>query len=534
IAALTSVLINFLGSLFFAFAHNGDRPPALSWRVAAVGLIGYTVLLRLVYLGLPDLLPEEAYYWNYAQHPSMSYLDHPPMVAWLIGLGTTLFGDTEFGVRLGAVLCWFITAGFCFALARDLFGKGTGLIAIMLTAVLPFFFLFGFFMTPDAPLTVCWAGSLFFLERALLAGRTKAWWGAGICIGLGMLSKYTIALLGPATLAFLLLDPPSRRWLRRPEPYLAALLAALMFSPVILWNMHHGWASFLFQSANRLKEQSQFGLPMLLVAMALLITPAGLLDAFRAIFSSHSEPGGAPHASRRLFTGVFTLLPLAVFVLFSLRHEVKNNWTGPVWLAALPAVARWFSTAPSAIPGRLETLCWRMWPLTLAVVVLLFGGFLHLITLGLPGIRVGGDMDLPVAWEEIGRDVEEVAERVRANLGAEPLVLGMDKYAMASELAFYRRHGREGVEQTSSRHHFGGTGLMYSFWFPVQEYAGRTLILISLDRKNLEGRQLPWWARLDPIEERTIFKHGQPVRYWCRIAHEYRPPPPEQCDWTSR
>ena len=199
--------------------------------MAAIGLIGYTVLLRLVYLGLPDLLPEEAYYWNYAQHLDLGYLDHPPMVAWLIGLGTAVFGDTEFGVRIGAFLCWFVTAGFCFALARDLFGKGTALVTVMLAAVLPFFFLFGFFTTPDAPLTACWAGALFFLERALLAGRARAWWGAGICLGLGMLSKYTIVLLAPATLAFLLLDRPSRRWLRRPEPYLAALAGGPAVQP---------------------------------------------------------------------------------------------------------------------------------------------------------------------------------------------------------------------------------------------------------------------------------------------------------------
>ena len=93
-------------------------------------------------------------------------------------------------------------------------------------------------------------------------------------------------------------------------------------------------------------------------------------------------------------------------------------------------------------------------------------------------------------------------EQIGKDLGIEPLVVGMDKYALASELAFYRRHGKEGVEQTSSRHHFGGSGLMYGFWFPPQQYAGRTLLLISLDRTNLERQNIPRWARLGPIEER--------------------------------
>jgi dolichol-phosphate mannosyltransferase len=532
-AAFAALLVTGIGAVFFVFRRDDDSYTSLSWRTAAVGLTGYAVLLRLVYLGLPDLLPEEAYYWNYAQHPALGYLDHPPMVAWLIGLGTTLFGDTEFGVRLGTFLCWFITAGFSFALARDLFGKGIALITVMLTAVLPFFFLFGFFATPDAPLTACWAGALLFLERALSGGRARAWWGAGICLGLGMLSKYTIALLVPATLAFLLLDRPSRRWLRRPEPYLAAMLAGLLFSPVILWNQQHGWASFLFQTAHRLDAPARFGLPMLLAAMVLLITPLGFLDAVRAVLPSRREREGAPSRAR-LFATVFTLVPLSVFVLFSLGHDVRMSWTGPLWLATLPAVAERLLTAPGPMAGGFEIAGRRLWPITLIVTVLLFGGFLHSITIGLPGLGIDEDMDLPMAWEEIGRDVEDVARYIHVYLGVQPLVVGMDKYALASELAFYRRCGREGVEQTSSRHHFGGSGLMYSFWFPPERYAGRTLLLVSLDRENLQGRQLPWWARLDPIAERTVSKYGQSIRYYFRVAHEYRPPPPAECDWTSQ
>jgi len=522
-AALTGAIVLYLGSAFFVFREDGGRADVLSWRLAALGLIGYTVLLRLVYLGLPDLLPEEAYYWNYAQHPALGYLDHPPMVAWLIGVGSAPFGDTEWGVRIGTFLCWFITAGFCFALARDLFGRGTALTAVMLTATLPFFFVFGFFSTPDAPLTACWAGALFFLERALMAGRTRAWWGAGICVGLGMLSKYTIVLLMPAALAFILLDRSSRRWLRRPEPYLAAVLAGVLFTPVILWNMQNGWVSFLFQSTHRLNEQSQFGLPLLVGAMALLITPQGLFDAFRAVFSS-----------KRLFAAVFTLVPLSVFALFSLRHEVKMNWTGPLWLAALPAIARQMAAPAAGARTRLDVLGQRLWPSMLVASVLLFGGFLHYVVLGLPGVGIDRNLNVPVAWEEIGRDVEQLEEQVRADLGVEPLVIGTDKYAMASELAFYRRHGREGVEQTSSRHHFGGTGLMYSFWFPVGRYAGRTILLVTLDRTNLERQNLPRWARLDPIEERSFVTRGEPIRYYYRIAHDYRPPPAAECDWASR
>ena len=38
---------------------------------------------------------QEAYYWTYAQHPDLAYFDHPPMMAWLIWLGTAVFGERQ-------------------------------------------------------------------------------------------------------------------------------------------------------------------------------------------------------------------------------------------------------------------------------------------------------------------------------------------------------------------------------------------------------------------------------------------------------
>ena len=171
------------------------------WRVVALGITAFFLALRLTYLATVQLLPEEAYYWNYAQHPALGYLDHPPMVAWLIAAGTALLGHDAAGVRLGAILCWGIAAIFIFRLARNVFDKTTALRAVMLMAILPAFFGVGTVMTPDAPLVACWAGALYFFERVFFAGSTAAWFGAGACIGLGMDSKYTIALVGIAAIA---------------------------------------------------------------------------------------------------------------------------------------------------------------------------------------------------------------------------------------------------------------------------------------------------------------------------------------------
>ena len=156
-------------------------------------------VLRIAFFVAPDLYPEEAYYWNYAAHLDIGYLDHPPMVAWLIHLGTALFGDGEFGVRAPLILCSIATAFFTFRLTELLFDRRAAWMAVLLVQLLPFFFLTGFMITPDAPLTAFWSGGLYFLALALLREKAGAWFGLGVCLGLGMLSKYTIALLSAKT-----------------------------------------------------------------------------------------------------------------------------------------------------------------------------------------------------------------------------------------------------------------------------------------------------------------------------------------------
>ena len=105
--------INYFGAAFYVFPVTVNPPsPDVRWRVASVGIVAFAVLLRLIYLGTAELIPDEAYYWNYAQHMDLSFYDHPPMVAWLIWLGTAIFGNTEFGFG-SALCCGLITMATC-------------------------------------------------------------------------------------------------------------------------------------------------------------------------------------------------------------------------------------------------------------------------------------------------------------------------------------------------------------------------------------------------------------------------------------
>jgi dolichol-phosphate mannosyltransferase len=536
-AIVVAAGVNYIGNAFFIFTRESDRIPASTrWRIFALAAVGYSVLLRLVYIGLPELLQEEAYYWNYAMHPALGYLDHPPMVAWIIWLGTRVFGNTEFAIRIGAFACWIVAAFFIYRLSVNMFNKTTAILSLMLMSILPLFFGIGLVTTPDAPLVMCWAGALFFLERALVGEKRAAWWGAGVCIGLGMISKYTIVLLGPATFLYLLLDKPSRRWFLKPESYAAALCAALIFTPVVYWNSMNDWASFVFQGPRRIHGGFNFTLHLLVLSVLVILTPAGCLAVWGILTGKSgvsARDGGEPFPQRAfLFARVFALVPLAVFLVFSLTRQIKFSWTGPLWLVLVPFIA--YQMAPGTIrdPHRLLRTARKAWPATVVVLMLLYGSALHYFSIGLPGVPYPHNVSY-LGWKDLGRQIETVEDTVERQTGREPLVVGLDPYKTASGIAFYRTvlenapaHGvaYEGVHtSTSGNHLFGGTGLMYRFWFPSGDLKGTTMIIVSPDRDDLIRPSLRrYFSSSGNVNELSIRKNSQTVgTYYYAVFDRY-------------
>lgn len=490
------------------------------WRTFVAALTVYSCVLRLLYAGSVELMPEETYYWNYAQHLDYGYLDHPPMVAWLIRASTALLGQTEFAVRAGALLCGALTSFFVYRLTRNVFGDVAALASLALTQALPFFFLSGFMMTPDSPLTASWAACLYFLERALVAEKSGAWWRAGIALGLGLISKYTILLLAFSAFMYTVREARSRRWLRRPEPYLAVLCALVIFSPVLIWNIEHHWASFAFQTSGRLAERPRFALPNLLGSVILLLSPVGALSLVLDFKHKDTQQSDA----RRLLAFA-TLIPLTVFFLFSLRHQVKLDWTGAPWVAALPLLSSgmvWGGSKLGALRGWIRAA----WQPTLAALMLIYAAGFYYLVLGWPGVGYTAHIEvLPVGWRDLGRQILAVAEESQRQSGEFPVIVGMDRYAIASELAFQGGRILPAPPLTSSAHLFLGVGLMYEYWTPAASMASRTLLLVAFDPHDLQGRYVePRAARLGPIETVALSRDGKPVRdMYYRFAYDYRP-----------
>lgn len=467
----------------------------VSFRIKLMGVIAASFALRFLFAGSFELLKEEAYYWVYAQHLDIGYLDHPPMVAYLIYVGTTLLGDSEIAVRIGAIFSWGLATCFAYRYAREISCRDNALQAAAIVSVIPAFFMYGLFMTPDAPLIACWAGTLFFLRRSLVDLDKKSWVGVGICLGLGMFSKYTITLLGPAILTFLIIDKTSRHLLIRPYPYGAAVLALLIFSPVILWNMDHEWASFLFQTQNRLEASSEFSTHEMLAFIIILLSPVGFAAALFFLFCRKKIIKSHETTNRNyLFAFTLTVVPLLIFSFFSLTKEVKFNWTSPVWLAGLPFMAMTLSKTSRILQETTQIRFLKSWKVTILVFLLAYGSLFQFFAIGIPGLPYSGGGPL-WAWDKYTLKLDELVDSIEKQTGKRPVMVGMDQYKTASGLAFYRTRNREQgagndkndpLSETVGRNIVGNrSAVMYDFWFNPSAYKDRPLILVSPSRSDL-------------------------------------------------
>lgn len=502
---MTAFRVSVLPTMLVDPNRFGASPRALA---ALAGMLVVALALRWFALGRVVLIPEEAYYWMYAQHPDLGYFDHPPMVAWVIKLGTLLFGDTEFGVRVVGAALMFGTSALMYAFGRTWFGTRAGLLGAISLHVLPLYFGTGFIATMDAPLLFFWSLCLVGVSRAL-KGSAWGWYAAGVALGGALLSKYTGIFLAVGTVTAVVLHRPWRRHLRSAHPYLAIALAITLFSPVIIWNARHDWASFRFQFIERFVGQSfnvNFVLTFLLYQLTAL-TPL-LLWGCVALYARVLRTRRRLLTSRWLVAVSFSLPMLSLMAYKSLRYEVHLNWTLPLFLSLMPALCQWFRVrmrASAAISRRrLSGACVWTTGVCIAVNVGLLG---YLLTLQ---PRMGW-LSAFGPWRELAAAVEDVEDRLMIQTLREPLVIACGKYRLASVLAFYRTPlERDAVASryTTSQWVLGRQGLAFPFWAEPWLWSADASIYVDDDPTAVLADTQSTFRSVEVVDELS-WQHGK-------------------------
>ena len=492
------------------------------WVVIAVSTI-----LRLLWAANSGAAFDEPYYFQYIQHPALSYFDHPPMVALVGAIGLALTGDafSVFGLRLGFISLFAGSTWLMARLTSRFYGPTAGVLAALALSASGYFGMaVATIAQPDGPLLFFW---LLTLDRLAVAlddpDRLVPWLGVGVAWGGAMLSKYHAVLLPAGALLHMVVWPQARRCLRKPGPYLAAAIGLTLFAPVIAWNATHNWASFLFQggraSSSHQLRLDQLGATLGLGALYLFpwiwIGMVGLLVEL-------IRRGPRAWDQKESFLICQAAPALVLFHAIAAQRWIMPYWPlfgfialipllGRAWALGLkthPAVSRRWITAVALFPVVLAALVFAQ-----ARFGLLEDGQGRLLGLIAPKHDVTADM---IGWDQVASELE------RRGLLAEPRTfLFTDSWDRSAGLALATR-GKAPVAC------YNVEPRSYSFWSRPEEWLGRDGIFIeSVRAKGALSNYSPFFTRYEPIGNVQIVRRGVFIRevYLYRGTNQTRPFP---------
>jgi 4-amino-4-deoxy-L-arabinose transferase-like glycosyltransferase/membrane-associated phospholipid phosphatase len=477
--------------------------------------LGYLVIFALligrwIYIasGTIDLEKDEAYQWLWSKHLALSYYSKPPGIALIHFLGTSLWGDTAFGIRFfpplfAAILGVMMLRFF----AREVSAQAGFWLLLIVTAV-PLLGIGTILTTIDPPLVLCWTWAMIAGWRAAQPnGQTRHWLMVGLAMGLGFLCKYSAICQIVCWAIFFALWPAARAHLRRPGPWLALLIFLVCTTPVIIWNAQHGWITVHHVASNagldkRWQPTMRYFLDFLF-AEAGLLNPIFFAGALWAMLAFWKQP-------RHKMSGLwlyFCCMGAPLFLgywLYAFHSRILPNWIAP---AILPMfclmVAYWNERRRGAKSFLAIGLA-----LGFFVVVILFqSNLIGKIT----GQLLPGEMD-PLrrvrAWQPTTALVESQREKLEAE--GKPTFIIADHYGMTGLFTFYLPQAKAALKSGPLVYCADSDEPENQFYFwPEYDYhahrQGQNAIYVSeLDPYRLEPGWLWKWLTHQTVGYATV------------------------------
>ena len=215
------------------------------WGALTALLIAGATLVRLLFVGSTDIANGEAYYYVWSRFPSLSYYDHPPLVAWMAWL-TTRASHGSLAIRSGPLLCAALSGALLYLLGRRLFSPRAGFLAVATVTVMPGLLRLELRAEPRGAARAAVGARAPALERMRdpRRGLAAARRGRGGRAGLPrQVLGRAPARGGPALRAGL--PPADGAGSAAPRCTSGSLVALAVATPVLVWNHQRGWPSLV-------------------------------------------------------------------------------------------------------------------------------------------------------------------------------------------------------------------------------------------------------------------------------------------------
>ena len=196
---------------------------------------------------------DELYFLAAARHPALGYVDFPPVTAWIGWVVVHTIGASLFWLRMTGQIAILFTVVLVAVMARTLGGGlRTQAVAAIAWSATPLALAAGSIYHPTLYDAAIWVAISWVALNITMGGGMGWWVGLGVLAGVGIETKYTVAVFLVSLIAGLALTP-ARRLLRTSGPWVAAGLAALLTIPNLVWEQQHNWPSVRFYPSQEAK-----------------------------------------------------------------------------------------------------------------------------------------------------------------------------------------------------------------------------------------------------------------------------------------
>ncbi|HLX63210.1 MAG TPA: glycosyltransferase family 39 protein [Planctomycetota bacterium] len=473
----------------------GTGSPRLFWIV-----LGSVSIWKIAAAWKLTLCYDETYYHYWSLHPQLSYYDHPPLTGWLMTLSGWVLGNSVWTVRIWPLLLSTASVFVARAAAREIFDAEAGNRAGLLMALAPIFAGNGIVMTPDAVLVFFWTASVYLAWRALNADSLcSLWWVAlGVTAGMGFLSKYNMVLFYTGLVLLFLISPRDRKRIFI-GCLISGLIAAVIFSPVLIWNFKNHFASFRFQFSQRLTQVPKSRISNLAEYLGILIvvvTPVlgGLCfySAGRRAFSKER---------RDKFCAALLWGVVVAFGYSAWNVHIQANWPMVAYVTGIILVAGVWSTYPR-------------WVVRAALITLIAADAMLFTYALLPAqwsLAVGKySLDIPRVREFT--ITPKIAAAVRRKEDEQQLdFICTSSQELFGVIQFYEPALRENLWQP------GGIGRKRYPWIDENQFSGKNALLVS-DRR--EWGKVLYFESIEPLGSADIpYKNVKLTLYFFKGKH---------------
>ena len=350
----------------FNVEHPSTFTPSSMLKPLLLILLGIS-LLRAYFISISqvDLFVDEIQYWWWSKELAWGYYSKPPMIAVLISLVTSIFGDSVFSIKLGAILVYPITTLVIYALGKQLISESVGFWAAVIFITLPGVALSSTITSTDVLLFLFWSSAILLFIRSCENNRWLDWIMCAIVCGLGLLTKYNMAIFAISALGYILFFGQIKQ-LKNPKLWVMALISLLILAPNFYWNYLNDFPTFSHTAEYVDKKGLYPGKVFSFIfEQAGVIGPVTFIAAWWWILK-----GTQPKALLLTFSAPIFL----VICLVALQGKYNSNWAAPTYVAVVIGLAHFLQHR-------------RKWLITILSTNILLG---LVINLADPIIQVAG------------------------------------------------------------------------------------------------------------------------------------------------